>query len=137
MSGQCHAPAALYPWGETPGTHCTGGWVGLRAGVVTEARGKVLCFCWGSNPSSQVYSQEDTILTELPQLCNYVGTWCWISLPQVLAFNPAESSVLFPSLLISRNQQYVTLQAYAGRHPVAWVTKCVMQILVCHVMKYS
>jgi len=25
--GQLHAPASLYPW-ETPGTHCTGGWIG-------------------------------------------------------------------------------------------------------------
>jgi len=29
MSGQQHAPAALYPR-ERPGTHCTGGWVGPR-----------------------------------------------------------------------------------------------------------
>ena len=32
MSGQQHAPAVLYPR-ERPGTHCTGGWVGLRAGL--------------------------------------------------------------------------------------------------------
>ena len=32
MSGQRHAPAALYPQ-ERPGTHCTGGWVGPRAGL--------------------------------------------------------------------------------------------------------
>ena len=32
MRGQRHAPAAPYPR-ERPGTHCTGGWVGLRAGV--------------------------------------------------------------------------------------------------------
>ena len=32
VSGQQHAPAALYPR-ETPGTHCTGGWVGPRAGL--------------------------------------------------------------------------------------------------------
>ena len=32
MSGQQHAPAALYPR-ERPGTHCTGGWVGPRAGL--------------------------------------------------------------------------------------------------------
>jgi hypothetical protein len=25
-------PRALYPW-ERPGTHCTGGWVGPRAGL--------------------------------------------------------------------------------------------------------
>jgi len=30
--GQHHAPAALYPR-ERPGTHCTGGWVGPRAGL--------------------------------------------------------------------------------------------------------
>jgi len=29
--GQRHAPAALYP--RESGTHCTGGWVGLRAGL--------------------------------------------------------------------------------------------------------
>jgi len=30
--GQRHAPAALYPR-KRPGTHCTGGWVGPRAGL--------------------------------------------------------------------------------------------------------
>jgi len=32
VSGQQHAPAALYPR-ERPGTHCTGGWVGPTAGL--------------------------------------------------------------------------------------------------------
>ena len=32
VRGQRHTPAALYPR-ERPGTHCTGGWVGLRAGL--------------------------------------------------------------------------------------------------------
>jgi len=32
VRGQRHAPAALYPR-ERPGTHCTGGWVCLRAGL--------------------------------------------------------------------------------------------------------
>ena len=32
MRGQRHAPAALYPR-ERPGTHCTEGWVGPRAGL--------------------------------------------------------------------------------------------------------
>jgi len=32
VSGQQHAPAALYPR-ERPGTHCTGGWVGPRASL--------------------------------------------------------------------------------------------------------
>jgi len=32
VRGQRHAPAAPYPR-ERPGTHCTGGWVDLRAGL--------------------------------------------------------------------------------------------------------
>jgi len=32
VRGQHHAPAVLYPR-ERPGTHCTGGWVGPRAGL--------------------------------------------------------------------------------------------------------
>jgi hypothetical protein len=49
VSGQRHAPAALCAGERTPGTHCTGGWVGLRAGLDTEVRGKILCPCRGSN----------------------------------------------------------------------------------------
>jgi hypothetical protein len=54
VSGQRHAPAALYPRGKDPGTHCTGGWVGPRAGLDTEARGKILCPCRGSNPDRPI-----------------------------------------------------------------------------------
>jgi hypothetical protein len=54
VSGQCHAPAALYPRGKDPGTHCTWGWVGPRAGLDTEDRGKILCPCQGSNPDRPV-----------------------------------------------------------------------------------
>jgi hypothetical protein len=32
VGGQFHAPAAL-PLGKRPGTHCTGGWVGPKAGL--------------------------------------------------------------------------------------------------------
>jgi len=32
VRGQSYTPAKFYPW-ERPGTHCTGGWVGPRAGL--------------------------------------------------------------------------------------------------------
>jgi hypothetical protein len=41
MSGQRHASAALYPGERTPGTHCTGGWMGPRIGLDTEVREKI------------------------------------------------------------------------------------------------
>jgi hypothetical protein len=43
VSGQRHASAALYLREKTPNTCWIGGWMGLRAGVDTEARGKILC----------------------------------------------------------------------------------------------
>jgi hypothetical protein len=55
VSGQRHAPAAPHPRERIPHTHWRGGsWVGPRAGVDTEARGKILCLCWRSNPDSPV-----------------------------------------------------------------------------------
>jgi hypothetical protein len=54
LDGVSHAPAALYPQGKDPDTHCTGGWVGLRAGLDTEVREKILCPCRGSNLDSPV-----------------------------------------------------------------------------------
>jgi hypothetical protein len=48
-SGQRHVPAALKPGERTHVTHWTGGWVGSRAGLDTELRGKILCLCRGSN----------------------------------------------------------------------------------------
>jgi hypothetical protein len=49
VSGQRHAPAALYPREKDPGTHWTGDCVGPRAGLDTEVGGKVSCLCGGSN----------------------------------------------------------------------------------------
>jgi hypothetical protein len=51
ISGQHHTPTALYPRGNDPRYPLDRRWggVGLRAGLDTEARGRILCLCWGSN----------------------------------------------------------------------------------------
>jgi hypothetical protein len=54
LSDRGQSPAALYPWGNDPCTHWTGGWVGPRAGLDTEDRGKILCLCRGSNTDRPV-----------------------------------------------------------------------------------
>jgi hypothetical protein len=41
------------PGVRTSGTHCTGGWVGPRASLDTEVRGKLLCPYRGSNLDRQ------------------------------------------------------------------------------------
>jgi hypothetical protein len=42
VSGQRYAPAELYTRERTPGTHCTGGWMGLRSGLDTDGTEKSL-----------------------------------------------------------------------------------------------
>jgi hypothetical protein len=54
VSGQRHALTALCPGERTPGTHFTGDWVGPRAGLDTEVRGKILCLYRGSNTDHPV-----------------------------------------------------------------------------------
>jgi hypothetical protein len=56
-SGQPHAPTALYPRKMTPGTHWIGGWKGLRAGLDTEIRGKIICLCRELKPGLPGCSQ--------------------------------------------------------------------------------
>jgi len=41
VSGQLHAPVAIYPRERTLGTQWTGVWVGPGAGLDTEAGGKI------------------------------------------------------------------------------------------------
>jgi hypothetical protein len=45
-------PRRFTPRERTPGTHCTGGWVGPRAGPDTEARGKIRSPLPGIEPRS-------------------------------------------------------------------------------------
>jgi hypothetical protein len=69
VSGQHHAPAALYPRGKDPRYHWTGGWVGPRAGLDAQARRRILCLRWGSNPGRPVRSL----------------TLYWLSYPRILS----------------------------------------------------
>jgi hypothetical protein len=61
VSGQRHSPAALTPGERTHGTHCTGAWVGPRAGVDTEATGKPLSPLPGSNLDHPVVTLYTTL----------------------------------------------------------------------------
>jgi hypothetical protein len=47
-------PVRTLPREKIPGTHCTGGWVGPRAGLDTEVRGDILCPCRESKPDRSV-----------------------------------------------------------------------------------
>ena len=60
VSGQQHAPAALYPR-ERPGTHFTEGWVGPRAGL----NGRKISSLTGIDPG-QCSPLSVAIPTELP-----------------------------------------------------------------------
>jgi hypothetical protein len=53
-------PSHTFPSGKGPSiTHVTGGWVGLRANLDADVRGKILCLSWGLNPSRPVTQYTD------------------------------------------------------------------------------
>jgi hypothetical protein len=59
------------PGERTPGTHCTGGWVGPRADLDTDAEEKCLASAGDRTSIARSSSpQPDTILTELPASCS-------------------------------------------------------------------
>ena len=62
VSGQQHAPAALYSL-ERPGTHFTGGWVGPRAGL----DGRKNLVATGIRSHDLPARSSVTIPTELPE----------------------------------------------------------------------
>jgi len=66
VSGQQHAPAALYPR-ERPGTHFTVGWVGSRAGL----DGRKISFPPGFDPgpSSPMFSIKKEIEQYNRRIC--------------------------------------------------------------------
>jgi len=101
MRGQRRAPAAPYPR-ERPSNHCTGGWVGLRAGLdrcgkshPTRIRSPdrpnprqllywlrypahLLCFIWVQNSFSYIKGRT---LAEDTQKCGGVDDlWAWVSM---------------------------------------------------------
>jgi hypothetical protein len=79
-------PGRALALGKDTDTHWTGGWVGVRAGLDTDARGKILYLCQGSNPShSAVQIQKYT--------CNSVQRGC--AMAQAVSLRPltAESQV--------------------------------------------
>jgi hypothetical protein len=52
VSGQRHASGRVLAPRRARGTHCTGGWVGLRAGLGTEVTGKIPLPLPGIEPRS-------------------------------------------------------------------------------------
>jgi hypothetical protein len=68
---------AFTPGERTPGTHCTGGWVGPRAGLDTEVKRKILCPCRASNPDRPIVQSVVRHYTAwaipAPHMCGYPG----------------------------------------------------------------
>jgi hypothetical protein len=78
VGGQRHVPSALPP-GKRPNTHCTGGWVGLGAGLDRSGKSRPHR---GSNPgpSSLQWVAILTMLSRLQITQVYFNLWClWLN----------------------------------------------------------
>jgi hypothetical protein len=104
VSGQRHAPGK-----GPPGTHCTGGWVGPRAGLDTDVRGKILCLCQVSNldrPVNQSVARHYTDWATRLISVNYSNNIRWTVL-QIMkfSFSSLQPTVLY-ELVYSECQHF-------------------------------
>jgi len=53
-------PQPLYPWGKSPDTQWTGGWVGPRAGLDAVVKRRIPSPSWDSNPYNPAHSHYNT-----------------------------------------------------------------------------
>jgi len=67
VSGQQHAPAALYTQ-ESPGIHCTGGWVGPRVGLDGRKISSVNNMGYYNVPSYNKYWHEDGLMKPIHEV---------------------------------------------------------------------
>ena len=100
MKGQRHAPVALYPR-ERPGTHCTGGWMGPRAGL--DRCGKS-CPPPGFDPrTAQPVASRYTHWATRPTICLYCFftfySFCFHFFVSMLFLLPAFSLIFFTTCL--------------------------------------
>jgi hypothetical protein len=79
---QRHAPAALYSRERSADAHCMGCRVGVRAGLDTEVREKILCPSRGSNPCRPVCSQTLHWLSN-PSSCGSKRSWTNLRYPDI------------------------------------------------------
>jgi hypothetical protein len=94
---------AFTPGERTPGTHCTGGWVGLRAGLDTEARGDR-----GSNPDRPVVQPVVRHYTAWANPARNLTVHVFIFLLLLIYLNCSQyvSQKIFNIITVSKTPQY-------------------------------
>jgi hypothetical protein len=123
MSIQNHSPAALYPGEWTSGTHWTGGWVGPRASLDTEARGKIrlpLPRIELLSPGRPVHSQTLSCLTRVSQRPERPGP---LPLSRQLTIIKQDTLNKIRHQNVRRNLNYITNALLASFSAVALISR--------------
>jgi hypothetical protein len=112
VSGQHHAPAALYPRERTPGTHWTGGCLGPRSGLDAKTRRKILCLCRGLNPGHPVHRHyTDWAIPAPPNI--FIEYHCTaLVLSKIVAPPAASTHHTTPEWKKRQEVTYITLPLY-------------------------
>jgi hypothetical protein len=95
-----------------PGTHWTGGWVGPRAGLDTEATRKLLSPLPGNEPRSPGRRARSQALTELPGSPCSLSIYKYENKSSYVIFYPALALILVTNMIIWRYR--------TGRRTYAW-----------------
>jgi hypothetical protein len=87
------------------------GWVGPRASLDAEARRKILCLCWGSNPSHPVRGQTQN-------WPSFPSSQCWEKNLKIQTWLPLSKYLSTLSIIILPDISSVIKKCYAHRAPL-------------------
>ena len=126
MRGQRHAPAALYPW-ERPGTHCTEGCVGPRAGP--DRCGKSRPPTGIRFPDRPAHSQS---LYQLCYLAHHIYIRCWKWFPSACR-HTSHTHTHMHTKCCSLNMK-VLLMKFKILYPKCFVYDCLLLKDYCYIL---
>jgi hypothetical protein len=103
---------------RTPGAHCTGGWVGPRAGLDKEVRGKIFWPCRGSNPDRPVVQ---SVIRHYTDWANPAPVeWYWQGKTEELGEKPVPVPLCPPQIPHGLNRAQTRASAVRGRRLTTW-----------------
>jgi hypothetical protein len=118
VSGQLHAPAALFPRKKVPGTHWIGGWVGPRTGLYEVVKRKIPIPRRESNPDHPIVQPVASRYTDWAVPALVLST-----VSSLISVYPIPLSCVCYIMLVTKGNLVMIFDLYFWQPPIQWIPR--------------